>query len=153
MDIQIRNASATDAPAIRNTIINALRESNARDYSSEIIEQVVRSFSAPAVMKMLTERQVIVATVDGHVVATASLQANTIRSVFVDPNYQAKGIGRQLMERIESLAANAGLSILSVPSSITAEGFYASLGFRKIRDEFHQSERTTIMMKTLKRQR
>jgi N-acetylglutamate synthase-like GNAT family acetyltransferase len=152
MDIQIRNASATDAPTISNTIINALRESNARDYSPEIIEQVVRSFSAPAVMKMLTERQVMVATVDGHIVATASLQANTIRSVFVDPDYQAKGIGRQLMERIESLAANAGLSILSVPSSITAEGFYASLGFRKIRDEFHQSERTIIMVKTLKRQ-
>ncbi|WP_434710659.1 GNAT family N-acetyltransferase [Pseudomonas sp. R1-1] len=153
MDIQIRNASAIDAPAISNTIINALRESNARDYSPEIIEQVVRSFSAPAVMKMLTERQVIVATVEGHIIATASLQGNTIRSVFVDHGYQGKGIGRQLMERIESLAANTGLSTLNVPSSITAEGFYASLGFRKIRDEFHQSERTIIMVKTLKRQR
>jgi N-acetylglutamate synthase-like GNAT family acetyltransferase len=151
MDIQIRNASATDAPAISNTIIDALRESNARDYSPEIIEQVVRSFSATAVLHMLTERQVIVATVDGHIVATASLHANTIRSVFVDPNYQAKGIGKQLMERIESLAANAGLSTLNVPSSITAEGFYASLGFRKIRDEYHQSERTIIMVKTLMR--
>jgi len=38
-----------------------------------------------------------------------------------------------------------------VPSSVTAEGFYASLGFKKIRDEFHQTERTIIMAKTLKR--
>ncbi len=54
-----------------------------------------------------------------------------------------------LMERIQSIAINAGLNLLRVPSSITAEGFYASLGFIKVRDEFHKSERTIIMTKIL----
>jgi hypothetical protein len=36
-----------------------------------------------------------------------------------------------------------------VPSSITAEGFYALLGFQKVRDEFHGAERTVIMLKHL----
>lgn len=149
MDVQIRNASDSDAPAISKTIINALRESNARDYSSDIIEQVVQGFSAPAVLRMLIERQVIVATIGGHIVATASLQKNIIRSVFVDPQYQRRGIGRHLISAIESMALDAGLSLLNVPASITAEGFYASLGFRKIRDEYYQSERTIIMAKRL----
>ncbi|MBN3865542.1 GNAT family N-acetyltransferase [Pseudomonas frederiksbergensis] len=92
---------------------------------------------------------VLVAIVDGHIVATASLDQDVVRSVFVDLTYQGKGIGRHLMERIQSIAISAGLNLLCVPSSITAEGFYASLGFKKIRDEFHESERTIIMAKTL----
>jgi hypothetical protein len=32
-----------------------------------------------------------------------------------------------------------------VPFSITAEGFYARLGFQKVRDEFYGAERTIIM--------
>ncbi|WP_423205585.1 GNAT family N-acetyltransferase [Pseudomonas kribbensis] len=145
----IRNATCADAPAISRMIINTLRESNAQDYSSEIIDQVTQSFSPQAIFRLLTERQVLVAIVDSHVVATASLDQDVVRSVFVDPGYQRKGIGRHLMERIQSIAVNAGVNRLRVPSSITAEGFYASLGFIKHRDEFHEAERTIIMAKTL----
>ncbi|MCH4897427.1 GNAT family N-acetyltransferase [Pseudomonas sp. B707] len=149
MDYLIRNATNADAPAISRTIISALRESNVQDYSAEIIEQVTRSFSPPAILHLLSERQVLVATTGSHIVATASLDHDIVRSVFVDPRYQGKGIGRQLMERLQSLAINAGLNRLRVPSSITAEGFYASLGFEKVRDEFHGAEGTVIMAKAL----
>ncbi|MBO1538968.1 GNAT family N-acetyltransferase [Pseudomonas sp. OA65] len=149
MDYLIRNAMAADAPAISQTIINALRQSNAQDYSPEIIDQVAQNFSPPAILQLLAQRQILVATVDNHIVATASLDQDVVRSVFVDPSYQGKGLGRHLMARIQSIAINAGLNLLRVPSSITAEGFYASLGFEKVRDEFHKSERTIIMTKTL----
>ncbi|WP_432219502.1 GNAT family N-acetyltransferase [Pseudomonas kribbensis] len=145
----IRNATYADAPAISRMIINTLRKSNAQDYSSEIIDQVTQSFSPQAILRFLSERQVLVAIVDSHLIATASLDQDVVRSVFVDPGYQGKGIGRHLMERIQSIAVNAGLNRLRVPSSITAEGFYASLGFIKIQDEFHGAERTIIMAKTL----
>lgn len=149
MDYLIRNAMATDAPAISQRIINALRQSNAQDYSPEIIDQVAQNFSPPAILQLLAQRQILVAIVDDHIVATASLDQDVVRSVFVDPSYQGKGLGRHLMARIQSIAINAGLNLLRVPSSITAEGFYASLGFKKVRDEFHKSERTIIMTKTL----
>ncbi|WP_434703264.1 GNAT family N-acetyltransferase [Pseudomonas sp. Z1-12] len=149
MDYLIRNAMDTDAPAISQTIINALRQSNAQDYSPEIIDQVAQNFSPPAILQLLAQRQILVATVDNHIVATASLDQDVVRSVFVDPSYQGKGLGRHLMARIQSIAINAGLNQLRVPSSITAEGFYASLGFKKVRDEFHKTERTIIMTKTL----
>jgi hypothetical protein len=38
-----------------------------------------------------------------------------------------------------------GIDILSVPSSVTAEAFYAHLGFKAVRDAFHGDERTIIM--------
>lgn len=115
MDYLIRNAMATDAPAISQTIINALRQSNAQDYSPEIIDQVVQNFSPPAILQLLAQRQILVATVDNHIVATASLDQDVVRSVFVDPSYQGKGLGRHLMARIQSIAINAGLKLLRVP--------------------------------------
>lgn len=147
MDSQIRNATHADAAAISRIIIGTLRQSNALDYSAEIIDQVELSFSPTAIQDLLSRRQVLVAIIDNRIVATASLDRDVVRSVFVDPTCQGKGIGRELMARIQAIAIQQGVTLLRVPSSITAEGFYASLGFKKIRDEFHGSERTVIMAK------
>ncbi|WP_339461558.1 GNAT family N-acetyltransferase [Pseudomonas sp. EA_105y_Pfl2_R69] len=149
MDCLIRIATNGDAAAISQVVVRSLRESNAQDYSPEIIDQVEQSFSPTAILHLLIQRQVFVATIDDHVVATASLDRDIARSVFVDPASQGAGIGRQLMAMIQSIAVNKGVKLLRVPSSITAEGFYSALGFKKFRDEFHGAERTIIMEKSL----
>ena len=73
----------------------------------------------------------------------------TVRSVFVAPTHQGQGAGRALMAAVESAAAIHGFRRLRVPSSITAEGFYRSLGYSTVRDEYHGEERTIIMEKSL----
>ena len=149
MNVLVRAARAEDAAAISKVIIAALRESNALDYPPEVIAQVAQNFAAPQVLALMSQRQVYVAIHDQVVVGTASLDQQVIRSVFIAPEQQGKGIGKLLMARIESVAATHGLKELRVPSSITAEGFYALLGFQKVRDEFHGAERTVIMLKHL----
>ncbi|MCY1462664.1 Acetyltransferase (GNAT) domain protein [compost metagenome] len=67
--------------------------------------------------------------------------------MFVDPEYQGSGVGKQMMEVIENEAIAQGLERLRVPSSVTAEGFYAGLGFCKVRDAFYGEERTIVMQK------
>ena len=150
MNVLVRAARAEDAAAISKVIIAALRESNALDYPPEVIAQVEQNFAAPQILSLMSQRQVYVAIDDQIVVGTASLDQQVIRSVFVAPEQQGKGIGKLLMARIESVAATHGLKELRVPSSITAEGFYALLGFQKVRDEFHGAERTVIMFKHLR---
>jgi GNAT superfamily N-acetyltransferase len=145
----VRNATSADARRISEIIVAALRKSNARDYSPEVISQVAQSFSPPQVVRLIAERDVYVAMINDDIVATASLDQNIVRSVFVDPHHQRTGIGKRLMVHLECVAANHGHEVLRVPSSITAEGFYASLGFSKVRDEFHGTERTVVMEKQL----
>jgi hypothetical protein len=53
------------------------------------------------------------------------------------------------MATVESVAREAGVERLLVPSSITAQGFYLSLGFMNVCDEFQGAERTIIMEKVL----
>lgn len=151
MDCLIREGVKADALAISRLIIDTLQESNAQDYSSDVINQVELSFSPQAILRLLTQRKVFVAILKNQIIATAGLDQDVVRSVFVEPAHQEKGIGRQLVTRIQVIALSEGFNLLRVPSSVTAQGFYTSLGFKKIRDVFHQSERTIIMSKRLVR--
>lgn len=151
MDCLIRPATPPDAIAISRVIIGALRESNAEDYPAQVIAQVEQSFSPEAVLGLLGQRQVYVAIVDQQVVATASLDRDVVRSVFVDPSHQGAGIGRLLMAKIHAVALDDGIEVLRVPSSITAEGFYRGLGYQKVREQLHGAERTIIMQRRLAR--
>ncbi|UZJ62788.1 GNAT family N-acetyltransferase [Pseudomonas sp. KU26590] len=149
MNRLIRKATDNDATAISHVIVAALRESNSQDYSAAVIAQVELSFSPSAILRFMAQRQVYVASFGEEIIATASLDQGTVRSVFVAPSHQGSGIGRALMAAIESAATTHGVSRLRVPSSITAEGFYRSLGYSPIRDEYHGEERTIIMEKSL----
>ena len=145
MQCQIRRALPVDAQAISKVVIAALHESNARDYSSEVIAQVEQHFDPASILGLMKQRQMYVAVVEQHVVGTASLDQAVVRSVFVSPRHQGRGIGQKLMARLMEVALGAQVEELQVPSSLTAESFYAQLGFHKIRDEFHGAERTVIM--------
>jgi GNAT superfamily N-acetyltransferase len=70
--------------------------------------------------------------------------------VFVAPHVQARGIGKLLMAEIERTARGRNIASLTVPSSVTAETFYARLGFKAVHDSYHGDERTTIMERLLK---
>ena len=145
MQYLIRRATPGDAQAISKVVIAALRESNARDYPPDVIAQVELNFCPASILKLMQQRQMYVAVHEQHVVGTASLDQAVVRSVFISPHHQGRGIGQQLMERLKEAAVVAQVEELRVPASLTAESFYAQLGYAKVRDEFHGAERTVIM--------
>lgn len=149
MECIIRPAREDDADGISGVILLALRETNAKDYSDEIIERVGRSFSPDAVRQLIGKRTVFVAAIGGRVVGTASLDGNVVRTVFVAPDVQARGIGKRLMAEVERAARERNVPALTVPSSVTAEVFYARLGFRAVRDSHYGDERTIVMERKL----
>ena len=149
MSIAVRIAQAADADGISQVILAALHSSNARDYPADVIVRVAGNFSPAAVLELLRRRVVLVAVQDQVIVATAALDGNAVRSVFVNPALQGQGIGRLLMIEIELRAREAGVTVLSVPSSLTAEPFYTKLGFHTVRDIYHGNERTLVMEKAL----
>ena len=149
MEIQLRIAQVEDAEPISALITAALQVSNAQDYPPDVIAQVQQNFTPVHILGFLSQREVYVATLKGRVVGTASLDRQVVRSVFVDPGLQGSGIGSKLMSMLEAEAAHNGVTALKVPSSITAEGFYRSLGYSVERDEYFGAERTIIMVKQL----
>ena len=149
MTIEIHAAQPSDAPAISRVIIEALRVSNARDYSPDVIAKVAQNFTAEHVERLIATRQVLVATRDQQVLGTASLDGHVVRTVFVAPSMQGEGIGRALITTIEQLAREQGIEALLVPSSLTAQGFYRQLGFVLLREVVEGDERTLVMTRQL----
>ena len=149
MTYEVRAAHADDANDISRIILWALRQTNAKDYSQGVIERVEQSFSPTAVLELLERRKIFVITLKERIVGTAGLDGGVIRTVFVAPDVQGQGVGRLLMAKIEQTARNAGVRVLAVPSSITAEHFYTKLGFKAVRESYHGEERTIIMERSL----
>jgi GNAT superfamily N-acetyltransferase len=147
--IEIRPATVADAQAICRVAIRALRETNARDYTPDVIAGLVAGFSPQRIAAFIASRPFYVALADGTVVGTANLDGTAARAVFVDPDHQGKGIGAGLMEAIEDLARERSVATLHVQSSTTAEGFYKKLGYVAVGEKFHGTERTIMMEKRL----
>jgi predicted N-acetyltransferase YhbS len=149
LDYEIRPAQREDAEGISRVIISSLRETNAEDYSEEVIARVAQNFSPTAVRDLLDRRLAFVATAGNEIVGTASLDGAVVRTVFVKPECQSQGIGRALMAQVVQVAIGNGVTLLAVPSSITAEPFYAKLGFKAVRDSYHGEERTIVMERSI----
>ncbi|MET1081031.1 MAG: GNAT family N-acetyltransferase [Pseudomonas sp.] len=149
MPYQIDPAHTADAADLSRLILAALRTSNARDYPAAVIERVESSFTPAAVAVLIGQRQVFVARMAGRIVGTASLDGAVVRSVFVDPAYQQAGVGRRLMAHVMEVAGVAGVKVLAVPSSVTAQPFYATLGFEVVREHCYEGERTIVMQRAL----
>jgi len=148
-DLDIRAAGMHDAQAISQVIVQALQQSNAQDYPAAVIERVASNFTPAAVAQLLAIRQVLVAEFDDEVVGTASLDGDVVRTVFVAPSVQGRGVGRALMSAVEQLARQAGVCRLAVPSSLTAQAFYAALGYSLVREIVDNEERTLVMTREL----
>jgi N-acetylglutamate synthase-like GNAT family acetyltransferase len=149
MKCDIRIACDGDAEAMSRVILAALRKTNAKDYSQEVIERVAGNFSPAAVLGLMRKRVVFVAVSGHRIIGTASLDGRTVRTVFVAPDVQGRSVGKQLMAEVERAAREAGVTVLVVPSSVTAERFYNKLGFKSVGDSYHGDERTIVMERYL----
>lgn len=149
LELDIRAACEGDADAISEVILSSLRDTNAKDYPREVIERLEKNFTSSAVLDSIGRRRVLVAASGRRIVGTASLDRNVVRTVFVAPGAQGRGVGKMLMGEIERKARDSGVTTLIVQSSVTAQSFYAKLGFAPVRDNYHGEERTIIMERDL----
>lgn len=76
---------------------------------------------------------IIVARWRGRVVGVAGLRRNWIHSVYVEPSFWERGIGRALVDALLRLAGRRGTRELRLLASPDAARFYDRLGFRRVR--------------------
>src|SRR5712664_1252417 len=81
MEIVIRRATAADAEIVHKIVLLALRETNARDYPSSVIDRLVLTLP-DKVASNLETWCAFVAIVNGRVVGTGSLNGQTVSSVY-----------------------------------------------------------------------
>ena len=86
-----------------------------------------------------------VAVADGQVIGFCGRTAETVRGLYVDPNWQRHGIGRELLARAEAILRAEGRTAMVIEASLAAEAFYVSAGYTKTSEDLRPS-RGGLMM-------
>ena len=136
--IEIRKFKDEDALEASDLIRKTLSEENSKFYPNSVIEYMCNEFSPKFLIELSKEREFFVAIENSKIIGTITIIDNYIGTVFVNPDYQSKGIGTKLMETIENLAKERKIEKLRLQSSTNAVDFYEKLGYSK--GEKSQSE-------------
>ncbi len=128
--IEIRKAHKDEAQLILEIRNAAIRCQCSGHYSPEDIE-VWASVEATNRFIEVVENSLYVASMDGCVVGTGmvNLESGKVDAIFVHFSQMRTGIGRQIMLYLKKLALDAGLTQLSLESTLNAVKFYRAQGF------------------------
>ncbi len=148
MSVDIRRANAEDADAVREIVLRALREVNARDYPASVIDRLAATLPE-RIATTLEQAQAYVATDAGRVVGTARLTGRMVSAVFVNPKDMGRGVGAKLLDAVEKAARENSETTLELQSSVTACEFYKRRGFAVVREDLLGEERVFVMTKRL----
>jgi putative acetyltransferase len=121
----------SDTPLLAEIFRASIAELTSDDYTEA--QQAAWMASAgdeAAFGERLTGELTLVATIEGAAVGFAALTGgNVIDMLYVHPAVAGRGIGAQLCDAIERLAAARGAAKLTADASDTALGFFTRRGF------------------------
>ena len=151
-NISIRKFYLNDCNKLSELIIRTIRQSLSEDYSQNQIDAFVAEFSPEKIREAASTRSIYIAIMDDQAIATASIAKYKhsegyaiLLSVFVDPSSQGLGVGTMIVEYVEMEARNRSFHAMIVPSSITARGFYETLGY-KFDELLNESQSVSVWM-------
>lgn len=135
--VSVGRLEPADADAVVAVMRAALRTTNAKDYSAAYIEDFASSLTADEILRRARSVHFYTARAGGRVVgcgAVAPLMEREdeceLQSLFVSPDEQGRGVGKLLVEALESDEFCLRAKRIELSSSITAVGFYRALGYR-----------------------
>ena len=134
--MEIRLFKSEDAAETAQVIAETLRKSNGKDYPQQYIEKNIASHSADALIKLAKERHMYVVCDEGRIVGTGgiagywgSITESILLTIFVLPQYQGRGIGRQIIDTLEHDEYFIRAKRIEIPASITAVEFYRKMKY------------------------
>jgi GNAT superfamily N-acetyltransferase len=124
-----------DIPQYIELIRRTLRVSNSCDYDKNIIENLCALYTPESVRSLMAKRTIFITKESGEVLATGGIEKEILYGIFVDPEFQGRGFGREIIGRLEAKAREDGIATLTAPASITAVEFYRHLGYTQTTEE------------------
>ena len=134
--MQIRRFQETDANEVSDLIAKTLRTTNIKDYSSEYIENDVKTLT-PEYLIQRAQCTHFYVVCDGDIIIGCGAigpywgkqDESSLFTIFVLPEYHGKGIGREIIETLENDEFFLRAKRIEIPSSITACEFYRKMGY------------------------
>lgn len=130
MKLSIRKACAADAASAWDIRNAAILSQCPAHYPAELLAIWTSGDMTEEFVEFVAEK-FYVATVGDEVVGTGAidLQSGQLDALFVRPDMMRRGVGRQMVAHLETVARAAGLTRLTLDSTLNAAAFYRRCGF------------------------
>ena len=129
--VDIRPARHEDCSAIRDVHVRSVRGSPAHDSDAKGIDNWLSKKTLDDYEADMKATSFVIAEDGDQIVGFGAIDIGkaTVTSVFVDPQYARKGIGRAILKELESMARTAGLKVVSLQAAGPAINFYQKVGY------------------------
>ena len=134
--MRIRRFEETDAKEVSELIAKTLRISNSKDYTSEYLENNIKTITPEFLIQRAQWTHCYVVCDEEAIIACGAIgpywgkqDESCLFTIFVLPEYQGRGIGRKIIETLERDEFFLRARRIEIPASITACEFYRKLGY------------------------
>lgn len=136
----IRPAKLTDSARIAATHQASIEAYCSASYSPQSVAAWVAILSPDIYANAINEKITIVAEDGDEILGLGilDLERKEIAAVYVHPSVKGKGTGRRLLQELEAIASNNGVTELSLCATLNAAGFYSHLGYIGKGGSFHE---------------
>jgi len=149
MGIRVVKYKKGDERKIANLCKKCILEINKKDLSKKQTELLIHEFSPRGIVRYARLAEVFVAKDKDKPIGTITLFNNQIKGMFVHPDYQLKGVGKQMLEHAEGEALKKGHVFTFLNSSSFSLKFYKKSGYRKVKVVDSIVGELTLMKKNL----
>lgn len=134
--IKIRKYRKGEEDVLRQICRDTTRHVNVLEYGSVLVEKwVARLADSVQWRQRLQQHNPLIAENDGEIVGFAELDpTGRINAFYSHHQWQQRGVGSALLEAIEIEAKTAGITCITVVSSIGASKFFEHRGFRAVEE-------------------
>ena len=149
-NVTIRKFRTEDANRVSNIIRSNLVDVNNKDYPEAALKLAYDQFTPKYVLTLSNNNKMYVAVEEGKIVGTACLDHDVISNVYVDFQYDGKGIDEMLVNLMGEIADNFGLRPVKLVTTNSLQRRYERLGYDLVEEvEIVEFGKQIIMEKYL----
>jgi GNAT superfamily N-acetyltransferase len=131
--VLIRDYGKKDLENLEYAVHRTIKESYDEAYPPEAIKYFLELHSKENMQRDIPNGRTVILELKDKIIATGSIVKDEIKRVFILPEYQGKGLGRKIMEKLEGIALANGIRKVKLCASLPSKDFYLALGYKILR--------------------
>jgi len=132
----IKRFREEEAKEVSDLIRTTIRISNTKDYPTELMDQLIEYETPERVIERAGWTHFYVAHDEDKIIGCGAIgpywgkeDESSLFTIFVLPEYQGKGVGRRIIETLETDIFFRRAKRIEIPASITGVPFYLRMGY------------------------